>query len=171
VGEKILLFLGGSNMHNVEAVTLFVDQVFQPLCAQHPGMRLLIGGSVCNELDASFATESIEILGEVDDLFQFYSLGDVVINPTVSGTGLKIKTFEAMAHGKVIIAHPHNTIGIYKKEEAPILEASGPEDYIRHINRIFEDKNAMIRLKNESVNYIRELNELVRSRFTEAIEV
>ena len=170
VGQQVLLFLGGSNMHNVEAVTLFVDEVFQPLIEKHPDMKLLIGGSVCKVLGASFGGESIEILGEVSDLFQFYSLGDVVINPTVSGTGLKIKTFEAMSYGKVIVAHPHNTIGIYKKDEAPILEASSPEDYIRHITRIFEDKNAMISLKKESVNYIRELNEIVRSRFTMAIE-
>ena len=169
-GKKILLFLGGRNMHNVEAITLFVDTVFSPLVQAHPDLKLIIGGSVCNVLDQSFGDDSIIIHGEVDDLLEFYSLGDVVINPTVSGTGLKIKTFEAMAYGKVIIAHPHNVIGIFKRETAPILEAVNAGDYIKQINYIFSQKDQILDLKHKSVKYIEDMNQIVASRFTQAIE-
>jgi len=171
VGKKVLLFLGGSNMHNVKAVTFFIESVFHHLISAHPELKLLVGGSVCTVLNDSIKKQdSIEIIGEVNELLQFYSLGDIVINPTAFGTGLKIKTFEAMAYGKVSIAHPHNTIGIFKKEEAPILEAVSPGDYIKHIDFLLNNKDQVLRIKYESVKYIMDLNNIVHSRFIQAIE-
>ena len=170
IGKKVLLFLAGKNMHNVKAITVFIDTVFRPLMRVYPDLKLIIGGSICNVIDKSIADDSITIHGEVSDLSKFYSLGDVVINPTLTGTGLKIKTFEAMAYGKIIIAHPHNTIGIYKKETAPILEAVSSDDYIKHINFIFSREEQLIDLKKKSIRYVRDLNNIVKSRFIQAIE-
>jgi glycosyltransferase involved in cell wall biosynthesis len=169
-GRKVLLFLAGSNSHNLEAITTFIDSVFRILIPIHPDIKLLIGGSICNVISHAYQEDSIEFFGEVNDLIDFYSLGDIFINPTFNGTGLKIKTFEAMAYGKVVISHPHNTIGIYKREQAPILIAQNYTDYINHINSLFESNEKILEVKNESMKYILDLNSIAKSRFIEAIE-
>lgn len=43
------------------------------------------------------------LLGMVDRPSQFYAIVDCVINPMIGGTGLKIKTVEALAYGKPVI--------------------------------------------------------------------
>jgi hypothetical protein len=43
------------------------------------------------------------LLGTVDEPTQFYDIVDCVINPMMGGTGLKIKTVEALAYGKPVI--------------------------------------------------------------------
>lgn len=169
-GNRVLLFMAGRNPHNIEAITTFVETVFRALIPILPGIKLLIGGSICKTISHSFKEDSIEFFGEVNDLIDFYSLGDIFINPSINGTGLKIKTFEAMAYGKIVISHPHNTVGIYKKEQAPILVAQNANDYTKNLYFLFDNREKIVELKKESVNYINDLNSTVKSRFVEAIE-
>src|ERR1035437_5259678 len=170
VGSKVLLYLAGNNYHNIEAITTFIDKVFRVLIPMHPEIKMLIGGSICKVINRSLGDDSIELIGEIKDSIDFYSLGDIFINPTLSGTGLKLKSFEAMAYGKVVISHPHNTSGIYNKEQAPIIVAQSLDDYVENINFLFSHKEKIIELKNESIKYIKELNSIVKERFSEAIE-
>jgi hypothetical protein len=169
-GNKVLLFLGAKSPHNVEAIKDFIDNSFKQIVAAHPDIKLLIGGTICSIISNSYKDDSIEFFDEISDLKEFYSRGDIFINPTMSGSGLKIKTFEAMSYGKVIISHPHNTIGIYNREQAPILIAQSTDDYLNQINILLNDRENLRRLKNESIKYIVDLNNIVRSRFIEAIE-
>lgn len=169
-GKKTLLFMAGKNIHNQEAITTFIEKVFRPLKQVHPEIKLLIGGSICKIINRTFREDSIEFFDEVNDLYDFYSLGDIFINPTLNGTGLKIKTFEAMSFGKVVISHPHNTLGIYKKEQAPILLAETSKDYIDHLDSLLDNREKLIAYKQESIKYIMDLNSIVKTRFVEAIE-
>ena len=43
---------------------------------------------------------------------EFYGRCDVILNPTAAGTGLKIKTVEAIAHGRRIVAWPNGVDGV-----------------------------------------------------------
>jgi hypothetical protein len=169
-GKKNILFMAGLNSHNTDAIQWFIKTVFNELILLHPEMKLLIGGSVCERITHLKKNDSIVLYNTVKNLSEFYCLGDIVINPTYAGTGLKIKSFEALAHGKVLISHPHNSVGIYKKNEAPVLLASDKEDYLYHINLLLSDPKKTAELKNKSIKYIVDLNEVVKSRFIEAIE-
>lgn len=164
------MFLAGKNPHNIEGITLFIEKIFRALIPVHPEIKLLIGGSICSVLNSNISADSIELYGETIDLKEFYSRGDVFINPTINGTGLKIKTFEAMSYGKVVISHPNNANGIYKKEQAPILLAQTTEEYLKYINLLFANSGKTMELKGESIKYINDLNVIVKSRFIEAIE-
>jgi hypothetical protein len=170
VGKKVLLFLAAKNPNNVDGISKFIETVFRPLALIYPELKLVIGGSICSVIDEIFDDESIEYLGEVDDLENFYKLGDIFINPTFNGTGLKIKTFEALSFGKVVLSHPHNVIGIYNKEHAPILICSDSDKYIRTVDYLFVDKENVLAIKAESIKYIWSLNSYVKLQFTEAID-
>ncbi len=55
---------------------------------------------------------SVKIMGLVDDLDAAYAGARVVINPAVAGTGLKIKTVEALCHHCPLVTWPSGVEGI-----------------------------------------------------------
>ena len=76
----------------------------------------------------------------MNDPSDLYKLGDVSVNPCINGTGLKIKTFEALSYGKVVMVHPHSTIGIYNRECAPVFASTRAEEWVSHLKSIWRDK-------------------------------
>ena len=67
-------------------------------------------GSISNK---DFARASnFECLGFVDDPKDFYQNMDIILNPNIGGSGLKIKSIEALAFGKPLIATHDAMIGI-----------------------------------------------------------
>jgi hypothetical protein len=51
-------------------------------------------------------------LGLVDDLAPLYSQARLVINPSVAGTGVKIKTLEALSHLRPVVTWPNGADGL-----------------------------------------------------------
>lgn len=85
-------------------------------------------------------------MGRVDNPSDFYANGDVVINPTSQGTGLKIKTLEAIAHGKYTVVHPHSAEGIFERVQPPVNASDSPKEFANRIvtalgNREILNKN------------------------------
>lgn len=69
-----------------------------------------LAGAICGSPAA--ATTQFETLGFVESARRFYSDCDLIINPNVGGTGLKIKSIEALAYGKALIATGDAMTGI-----------------------------------------------------------
>jgi hypothetical protein len=67
-----------------------------------PGARLLLAGPLCDRLDGQ--TAPFAPLGRIEQLDRFYDQVDVVVNPMSFGTGLKIKSVEALFEGAPLAA-------------------------------------------------------------------
>lgn len=65
--------------------------------------------------------EGVKLIGYVDSPNVLYEQGDVAINPTYQGTGLKIKTFEAISYDKVTMVHPHSMKGVFEKDKTSLF--------------------------------------------------
>ncbi|MFZ4456095.1 MAG: glycosyltransferase family 4 protein [Bacteroidales bacterium] len=171
VENKNLLILSGSNQHNIDGIDFLIEKVFPELNKIDSEIKIIIGGGICSYLEKKkIENTNISLYGRVDELSDFYKLGNICINPVFDGTGLKIKSFEALSFGKVLISHPHNTLGIYNKERAPILIAMSATEYINQILRVISDKKLILEFKQKSYAYIHELNDVVKQNFVEAIE-
>jgi glycosyltransferase involved in cell wall biosynthesis len=96
-------YLGSSNPWNVNSVQLFDTAIAEKLrhlpVAQHP--RLLLFGSITKAVKNLRAFHAI---GMVDDVEDAYRMMDFVVNPMVGGTGLKIKTVEALSFGRLTLS-------------------------------------------------------------------
>ena len=96
-----------------------VEALDAALGAETP-IRWLLAGSLLREplnlVSAPF------LLGLVDQPAQFYQTVDCVINPMRGGTGLKIKTVEALAYGKPVIGTQDAFQGLPVKHPAHALE-------------------------------------------------
>jgi glycosyltransferase involved in cell wall biosynthesis len=94
------LFVGSANPVNVHGMTWFIDEVLPRVRRRFADFQLLLVGPVCDALpDARGCTK----LGEVEDMETAYEQADLVINPILFGTGLKVKTIEALGHAKPVV--------------------------------------------------------------------
>lgn len=102
--------IGSANAMNVKGVRDFMRHAWPLLRRDRPGIRLRIAGAVGQAVPPGLP--DVEVLGTVDCLSDFYTSSHVVVNPVAAGTGLKIKTVEAIAHGRSIICWPHGVEGV-----------------------------------------------------------
>lgn len=161
--DNILLF-SGNNELNRNGADFFLTEVFPLVLKQYPSAKLVVGGALCNYLKEK-TLHNVEMLGFVQDPADFYKLGDIAINPIYQGTGLKIKTFEALSFGKSVVVHPHSIVGMYKPYQSPLLVGFTPQLFANHIVNLLSDKNKRQQLAKTSVEYIEEMNQYIIEQF------
>jgi hypothetical protein len=97
-----LLFLGSKNYKNVRGINDFLTRY--RTWSTRP--TLAIAGTVSSYVEVDQVNEpSVSILGYVPDMLSLYQSVRAAICP-VDGTGVSIKLFDALAHGKPAFASP-----------------------------------------------------------------
>ncbi len=99
---SLVLFAGTSTAPNAAGLNWFLKEVWPLIAGQKPDAAFWIAGScgrALRELPAG-----VKVLGTVPDLAPVYRDAGVVVSPLLSGSGLKIKLVEGLAHGKAIVA-------------------------------------------------------------------
>jgi glycosyltransferase involved in cell wall biosynthesis len=71
--------------------------------------------------------ERLIIDGEVESAADFMNSHDIMVVPLLSGSGMRIKIIEAMAHGKTIVSTTVGAEGIDYKDGENILIADSKE--------------------------------------------
>lgn len=164
-GNNNILFFSGGGELNKEGISRFIQNVLPLLIQQNDDIRLLLGGGICGCFKQEELDNHIILKGRYDNPDDFYALGDICINPVFSGSGLKIKTFEALAHGKLTIVAPHSALGVYKPEEIPLYRAHCTEDYVQVTLKYLNNKDELLHKKEECKTYITSLNEYILTQF------
>lgn len=105
----VLGFIGSNNQHNVEGLFQFIDHQWPHIARALPGARLVVAGGIASDRKIP----NVAFVGRVDELWRdFYSQCSVIVNPCLSGTGLKIKTVEAMSYGLPVVTTREGCSGI-----------------------------------------------------------
>ena len=105
-----LLFVGGAHGPNREGITAFVRDCFRPFLSAR-GINLVIAGAVGQHLDLA-PLPGLHIIGRARDLTPLYHAARLVIVPLLSGTGISIKTLEAIGMNKPVLATPVGLRGL-----------------------------------------------------------
>lgn len=167
-GNKNILFLSGKSILNVNGINYFITEVFPLILEKEPDVRLVIGGSICDVLPR-IENPNIKLLGRIDKEETFYEMGDIAINPIYQGTGLKIKTFEALAYGKVTIVHPHSAEGIYQPQKAPVFIGHTPQEFAKHVVDALSDIKLRKLYSDKAVAYIQDLNLFIERQYCQIL--
>lgn len=162
--NNVILFFSGDSELNRNGLNYFLNEVFETVILNHPSVKLIIGGGICKNLKID--DKHIELLGFIDDVDSFYSLGNIVINPVYQGTGLKIKTLEAISYGKVVIVHPHSVEGLYDKENAPVRVAFSSQEFVEHVNIALDGNVDMVQHTIVCEEYINKMNNYIYSQYS-----
>jgi len=133
-GNLRLGFVGGGSNENAEAMRWFLREVW-PIVSQLD-IELHVYGNVCEKLRDQPLDAGVTLHGLVSSLDKAYAHCDVMINPIVHGGGLKIKSVEALAHGKPLIASPEGAVGIEKPESSGVIVARSRSEFIDALLRL-----------------------------------
>ncbi len=114
-----LYFLGvQSYAPNAEAVGYIIHEIYPRLKNEGMNCEILIAGKGIREelMQQIEATNGgIRALGFVDDLVTFLNACDVMMNPMLSGGGIKTKAVEALAYNKMLVSTENGAAGLLPK--------------------------------------------------------
>ena len=119
-------YLGSANPINARALSRFLGAL-DPAALADRGAVLRVAGGAARH--AGPARPGVEPVGPVAEPGDFLRTVDLVVNPHEGGTGLKIKTVEALAHGVPVIGTAEAFRGLgawapfHAAEDAPAVAA------------------------------------------------
>lgn len=106
-----ILFAASRYDPNIKGIEHFITISWPEIIKAVPNASLHICGKVCENLVKYQQTKGINLHGVVPNLDEFYQNAAVVINPALYGTGLPIKTAEALAFGKCLVCNAPSVRG------------------------------------------------------------
>ena len=170
VGNHKMVFLSGNNQFNQNGIKWFLKEVFPAIRKVFPDAELVVGGGICKVLPSLGTIEGVKALGYIDDPADFYAQADVAINPVYQGTGLKIKTFEAISFDKVTLVHPHSMAGVFHKDEAPLFASDVPQAWVEYLRKVWDHPEFIHTVKAQNKKYLDAMNAFIISEYKRFLE-
>jgi glycosyltransferase involved in cell wall biosynthesis len=149
--RRNILFIGSANQSNIDAIQIFINDMFPKVRTAVPNATLLIAGPVCRVLNDSL--ENVVKLGETTDLDSVYEKADIVINPIRFGTGLKIKNIEALGYSKPLVTTSTGAEGMEAGKDSVFLVADDAQSFSDKIIKIFNEPNLYHNLSKSGYDF------------------
>ena len=141
-GEKFRVgYLGSSNPINQHSLFHF-SNALKKRPALMRSFSFHLAGAICDSDTAQ--SSPFEKLGFVESAASFYRDMDIILNPNVGGTGLKIKSVEALSYGKPLVATADAMVGIETAE--PFHHCSDIDALADALGELADDPDEIIRL-------------------------
>lgn len=112
--SKNVLVVSGKGKINISGINWFLENVWPEVTDIVPEANLLVAGSICDKEDMLSPAKNVHYFGRYDQPEHVYSKADICINPMLYGTGLKIKTLEALSLGKRVISTREGAAGLMR---------------------------------------------------------
>lgn len=118
-------YLGSGNPFNIESIRQFQEAIeaHAELSKQYD---FHLAGAIC--MPFSRENRIFKLWGRVDEVGDFYQEMDILLNPMVGGTGLKIKSIEVLAYGRPLLATKDAMVGICAPESEDVFQS--PEELV-----------------------------------------
>jgi glycosyltransferase involved in cell wall biosynthesis len=129
-GGARILFVGSINPINVHGLEWFLERVFPRIRKRRPDVELAIAGPVGRERNWPIGTL---VLGPQQSLAAVYAGATLVLNPVQFGTGLAIKTIEALSYGKPVVATPAGVRGLEADFRGALSLAKTPDAFAEQV--------------------------------------
>jgi glycosyltransferase involved in cell wall biosynthesis len=109
-GRPIVAFVGSGNATNTEALDAFLREGWPRVRERCSTAELHVFGKVVERMQP--APAGVVPVGAVRGLEAIYGQASVVVNPVLRGTGLKIKSVEALARGRALVTTSRGAEGM-----------------------------------------------------------
>jgi glycosyltransferase involved in cell wall biosynthesis len=121
------VFVASGSLHNVDGISWFIERCWARVRAAVPEAILDIYGTVCLRL--THVPGGVRLNGVIDDVAQAYAGAAVAVVPLRVGSGLKVKTVEALAYGIAVVCTPVGAQGLEALEPQPFVLADDAEAF------------------------------------------
>jgi glycosyltransferase involved in cell wall biosynthesis len=112
---------------NTHGVAWFIDTVLPVVRAQVPEAELWLAGGISDRIRR--VGPGVRRLGYVDSLEGVYRRAAVVVNPQQFGTGISIKSIDALRHGRPLVTTASGARGLEEGVGTAFLQADSPEEF------------------------------------------
>jgi glycosyltransferase involved in cell wall biosynthesis len=158
-------YLASANPLNRVGLRWFLEEVWPQVKARGGVGRLVVAGGICGAMPLP---EEVRRLGIVRSPREIYQLSLFMINPMRSGTGLKIKTIEAMAHGRAMVCTP---AGVEGMALAPgVAVAVTADDFADAVLAYLRDPGAARSAGAAAAGHLAGLRQQARGALLEALD-
>lgn len=141
--EKILLFFGPlSYMPNREAANFIVDDIAPIMEKKSPFKYKIIicgGGASENLKNKISKRDDIIYAGFVPEIGPYINQCDIVLNPIISGGGVKTKVIDTLAMGKTVISAYHGSLGVDLEVVGNKFRVANDHDWERFVRYTIEE--------------------------------
>lgn len=114
--ELIIIFFGPQsyqpNLEAVEKIIYGINPCFASLMGKRPYRFIICGGGLPERYHRLAEFDRIDYLGFVENIDEYILAADLMINPIVSGGGVKTKLLEAIALGKTVVSSYTGALGV-----------------------------------------------------------
>lgn len=143
--KREILFLGSLFGPNQLAIEWFMDNVMSKI----EDITLNIVGKGFEKKREEYRKyKNVNVIGSVEELDSYYYRHAVVIMPIFYGSGMKVKTAEAMMYGRIILASDEALEGYDVGNVNGIYRCNKAEEYIDVIEKIF-NKQSIVRFQDD----------------------
>lgn len=145
-----IVFTGSMDWPPNEAGMLwFVEKILPLIHREIPEARVWVVGRRPTQAIQALGEqhEKVEITGTVDDIRPYLHRGSVYIVPLLSGSGTRIKIFEAMAAGKAVVSTQIGAEGLDVTDGEDIILADEPQAFAEAVIHLMRNEAARKRLE------------------------
>ncbi len=139
---KKLIFIGTMNWYpNIEAVRFIAHEIMPLLRREKLNIEVqIIGASPPGDL-VRYSQKYLDfkVLGFVDEIRTYMEEAAIYVCPINDGGGTKLKILDALAMGKVIVAHPVACEGIEVTDQKNVVFAETAQQYVTEIKSLLDD--------------------------------
>ena len=145
---------------NIDAVRFLVEDVWPAVRERSPKARLIIAGKdPVEEIRRLESVAGVTVVANPPSMFPLLRDAAVIAVPIRTGSGIKIKTVEAMAAGKAIVATALGCEGWDAVDGIHLRRADDAATFAKALVELLADESARRRLGTAA-------QELVRERYT-----
>lgn len=123
---------------NQESVNWLLEKVMPLVNMALPDTKLYLAGRNMPPHYLEQQWKQVEVLGEVPDAAAFERDKSILVVPLLSGGGVRIKIFQAMAMGKAVITTTIGLEGIEAQQDRDVFVADTAEIFVRKIVDLVE---------------------------------
>lgn len=149
-----LLFIGGTQDPNVQGINWFIKNIMPKLGSI--SVKLNVYGRVCEKIKTK--DKNVSLCGFIKDLNTAYSSADIVIAPILSGSGLKIKSVEALSFGMPLISTSEGARGLDDEDSNNFIIADDESSFAESIIELSQNRLKLDELSKNAKKYIFKYN-------------
>jgi glycosyltransferase involved in cell wall biosynthesis len=148
--QPVVGFISAGHPRDVDALTSFLEMAWPVVRQRCPMAELRIFGKLARQVAV---TEHVIRRGYRRSLRRVYGEASVVINPVRFGTGLKIKSVEALAHGKALVTTSSGAQGLETGAGRAFLVEDDLVRFGELVSDLLSDHAARLRLESAALTF------------------
>ena len=145
------MIIGSDNPSNRYSISQFIEKAWPLILEACPKAELHVYDRLADKLPDNIA--GVKKKGFIKNTEKAYNEAKVVVNPTLIGTGLKIKTVEALSYGKALVTTSLGADGTEEGAGTSFILEDNLKKFAKNIIELLKDGKARALLERNALQF------------------